>query len=104
MDSYKNYIYLTICEVNLISFKNTSFLTYTNYCREMAIKVNNGNLTSRDKREVAKIFDAVEPIFSLNREEIGKHIVGYFNLSSERIKDFEMAVKSTKEFFPNTGD
>lgn len=104
MSRYVNYIYLTIAEVALDMSKNTNFMSFTSYCRDMAINLKQTNLSERDKRTIMVIYERLEPIFSFSMNESAIHIVNFFELSENRIRDFELAVRNTKEFFPFTGD
>jgi hypothetical protein len=104
VNKYVNYIYLTICEVTLKSIKGTNFISYTTYCKEMAISLKSNNLSSRDRRTLIAIYDKLDPIFSLNTDEAAIFIVQFFELEPTRLREFELAVRSTNELFPVMGD
>lgn len=102
MNKFKNYIFLTICEVSVELFEKTEFQTYANYCRMMNMSLKDNNLSRREKSDLIIISERVDKIFSLGKKLTAEYIVSYFD--SGRHLDFERSVRLTKEFFPITGD
>ncbi len=99
MNKYVNYIYLTICEVTLKTIKGTNFVSYPIYCREMGISLRTNILSSRDRKTLMEILDRLDPIFSLTMDESAKYIIQFFELEPDRLRDFEIAVRSNNELF-----
>ena len=100
MTKYENHIYLTICEVSLETYKKSVFLTYVNYCRNMGRSLESELLTTSQNKDLIKIMDMLDIIFTLNTEDTGKYICDYFNQDLMKILEFEKCVKLTQELFP----
>ena len=100
MSKYDNYIYLTICEVSLESYKDTNFSTYVEYCKQMSKSLMDGDISKRDRRDIEKVVNILDKVFSLSPEDTGGVIADYFSLPSDRHMIFEKAVRMTKECFP----
>ena len=100
MSKYENHIFLIICEVSLETFKKSVFLTYVNYCRNMSKSLECELLTTSQNKDLAKIIDMLDIIFTLSSEDTGKYIYEYFNQDLMKILEFEKCVKSTQELFP----
>lgn len=100
MSKYKNHIYLTICEVSLETYKKSVFLTYVNYCRNMARSIESELLTTSQNKDLIKIMDMLDIIFTLSTEDTGQYIYEYFNQDLMKILEFEKSVKITQELFP----
>ncbi len=103
MNTYVNHIYLTICEVTLKTYRGTNYQTYLAYCKGMLNTLGSDTISTRDKRDLLAIYEFLEPIFSLNINETGKHIVDYFALTDERLLAFEKAVRSTTDVYKFIG-
>jgi hypothetical protein len=101
MSKYDNHIYLTICEASLELFKKSVFLTYLNYCRNLGSALNNDLLTKNQNRDIIKLIEVLDKIFTLSPEDTGKYIYDYFNLNIEKLIEFEKSVKITQNVFPD---
>lgn len=104
MSNYDNYIYLTICETSIQSYKQTNYSSYTEYCKGMNQYLKDGDISKRDRRAIENIVVMLDRIFSLNPELTGQYIGDYFGLDSSRHQAFERTILETKLLFPITGD
>ena len=102
MTKYNNFVYLTICEVTLKTYKRTGFSTHGSYCRWMGISLNDEKVSSLVKLHVSIISEVLKNIFAMDAKTSGGYIADYFLLNKYLI--FEKIVRATKEFYPTTGD
>jgi hypothetical protein len=102
MTKYNNFVYLTICEVTLKTYKRTGFSTHGSYCRWMGISLNDEKVSSLVKLHVSIISEVLKNIFAMDAKTSGVYIADYF-LQNKYVV-FENVVRATKEFYPTTED
>ncbi len=103
MNTYRNYIFMSICESTIDYYKQTNYLTYLEYCRGMNRALVTKNLSTRDKRHLAAIFKNLDIIFSLTKEDAANFLVDFFLLDDQTIELFEIAVITNRAAFPFIG-
>lgn len=100
MNKLDNYIFLTICEVSLKQFKKSRYTTFVNYCVGMGHAIKSANLGRTEHVALIEIGITLEKIYGLSDEEAGVYIADYFLFSTDKILQFEKAVRSVLEFYP----
>lgn len=104
MNNYDKYVYLSITEIGVETFKETNYVTYTEYCKGMYKVLIEGKLSKRDHRHIIRISEELESIFSMGITVTGQTIVNYFAESTEVHQMFEKSVIMTKKVFKPTGE
>jgi hypothetical protein len=99
MSKYDNFVYMTICEVTLVSYKDTGFSTHSNYCRDVAFNIKANTLSNKQKSHIALILKTLDKIYSMNPEDVGIYVANYF--LEEKFLTLETVVRMTNEYFPN---
>jgi hypothetical protein len=87
MSKYDNHVFLIICEVAMEQYKKSKFLTFINYCRNMASSLKRGDLTKGQTNDFCVIVERLDLIFTMSPDKTGKYISDFFN--SERVLEFE---------------
>jgi hypothetical protein len=98
MSKYENFVFLTICEIAMSRFKESNYLTFINYCRNMAVSLKRGDLDIKQLVDFYLIVERLDLIYSMSPEETGKYISDFFN--SERILLFEKYVTINQQINP----
>lgn len=104
MKKFKNYIYLTICEVAMKEMKKTNYVSFVSYCNGMSYSLRQSSLYSREKEAIVNITNILDKVYSLDELETANHIVDFFNMESDKILVFQRCVMETQEFFPMSCD
>lgn len=99
MSKYKRYIFFYICEVSYSNFKFSNFSTHINYCKILNKKLNESNLSSVDTIHIYNIFNLLDKVFSIDKEESIRYILEFYSLDTEQILLFENAVKLNRVFY-----
>ena len=100
MKKFKNYIYLTICEVAMKEMKKTNYVSFVSYCNGMSYSLRQSYLYSRDKEAIVNITNILDKVYSMDDMTTANYIVDFFNMKSERIINFQHCVMYTHEFYP----
>lgn len=101
MNTYKNYVYMTICEISYecsLEYHKVNY-RYQNYCQEFKLALDNGFLTKRQCKDILKITSIVEKIYGLREEEIAILISEYFN--KKNLRDYEKVLSSMNLIVPD---
>ena len=99
MSKFDNFVFMTICELTLETYKETQFSTHSNYCRNMALNIKDNTLAGKQINHMSLIYNILFDIFSMDSKEASDYIVRYFY--EEKFLQFEMVVRTTNEYFPN---
>ena len=102
MNKYRNYVYLSICEISLVTFKKSGYVDYEKYCKSLFDSCKNGLLTRREKTDIIAITKRIELIYSMGGNETANYIIDY--LRSDRVNEFKDYVVMSQELFPNSTD
>lgn len=89
-----------LCEGALEVFnrKSTKFMSFYAFCSHYAMLIRTGELTERELRVLAEIYEYVNPILSLTHEKFMKHTYDFMSLKAEDIVIFEKIVMINKNF------
>ena len=102
MNKYRNYVYLAICEISLVTFKKSGYVDYEKYCKSLFDSCRVGILTKREKSDIIAITKRIELLYSMSGEETASYILDY--LRSNRLNDFKECIILTQELYPNSSD
>jgi hypothetical protein len=99
MNKYKNYIFLSICEVSYSNFTKTNYSTYLNYCKTIFLNLNSGTVNRKDMEDIGNIFNMLSQVYSLDKETSAKFIFEFYSLDSDKILLLEKSVRFTNTYF-----
>lgn len=102
MSKFDNHVYLTICEVALERFKESKFLNFTNYCTNIGIELNKGNLSGSHKNDLSIIIEMLDLVYTMDSETTGAYLNNFFSFNMETIRSFEKSVVLTQKHFTDT--
>ena len=102
MNKYRNYVYLSICEISLVTFKKSGYVDYEKYCKTLFDSCKIGMLTKREKSDIIAISKRIEMIYSMSGTETANYIIDY--LRSGRVNEFKDYALMSQEIFPNSSD
>lgn len=101
MNNYKNYIYMTICEVSYECCLKTTLVNYQyqKYCTDLRIALDHGYLTKKQEKDIITISCIIEKIYGLSVEDTAVLISGYFH--KKNLIEYEKVLRGMDDIFPN---
>ena len=102
MNKYRNYVYMCICEISLVTFNKSGYVDYAKYCKSLYNSCKMGVLTSREKRDIIAITKRVELVYSMNGKDTASYILDF--LKSDRCEEFKKCMDMINFFYPNSSN
>ena len=100
MNSFENYVYMSICENLLVSFEKTNFQSFTSYCSILSDSLQSRNLSGEETMNLIILIDNIQLIYGFDEPTIGMYIMNFLSFDNERILEFHKAVKAVRHFYP----
>jgi hypothetical protein len=110
MQKFNSYVFMTICEINLLKFKQSDFLTFTsfhNHYKFLLKDVLDNKLSITDSTKLHDLIDIIlidlNQIFALDVNESFLLILEYYDLDIEKILEMRRLSVLLNECFNFTG-
>lgn len=102
MVKFDNYVYMTICESTIVSFKKSKFSTYINYCNTLNLSLKSGDLDKTEIADIIQISNDLVLIYGFDDKMCGKYIADFFDLDTEIKMMFYKSAMITIQYFASS--
>ncbi len=101
MNTFKNYVYMTICEISYeccLEVYKVNY-QYQKYCHDFKLALDNGFLTKSQCKDIIRISSIVEKIYGLGEKEIAILISEFFNKGN--LIEYEKVLRAMDGIVPD---
>ena len=110
MQKFNSYVFMTICELNLLKFNQSDFLTFTSFHNHYKFLIKDwidDRISISDSTKLYNLIDVtlidLKQIFALDDNESFVLILEYYDLEIEKILEMYRLLTLTKDCFNFTG-
>lgn len=100
MKELKNYIFIDITGIALKHFKRSKFLTFSSYCINYGLSIQDGQTPSGDRFMLTELYDYLKDVYCFSNEEVGDYLLEYFSLPAETLSNLMKCETSMRYYHP----
>lgn len=99
MNKFDNYVYLSVCEFTIETFKKSSYRTFSMYCKQLYHSINDNSFNRFETETMVYITDKLRLVYGLNDAEILYYLTSFYMMPVEMIHQYQVCVETNIRCF-----